>query len=121
MRQKQLWAEHASYAAHNPDLRALLSDFIQHLLIDKPADVLDFCAQYFDAFAAAYSADQQARAWGSDVGGVRPDDGSAASVGPEVGDGSAHSGVGQQSGSARDSTEGSEAGRMKQSDMSVAE
>jgi len=50
--QKQLWAEHASYAAHNPDLRALLSDFLQHLLIDKPADVLDFCAQYFDAFSA---------------------------------------------------------------------
>lgn len=54
-RQKQLTAEHASYAAHNPDLRALLSDFIQHLLIDKPADVLDFCAQYFGAFSADYT------------------------------------------------------------------
>jgi len=53
--QKQLSAEHARYTAHHPDLRALLSDFIQHLLIDKPADVIDFCAQYFDAFSAVYS------------------------------------------------------------------
>lgn len=55
VRQRQLTAEHASYASHNSDLRALLSDFVQHLLIDKPSDVLDFCTQYFDAFSAAYS------------------------------------------------------------------
>jgi len=55
LRQKQLGAVHASYAAHHPDLRALLSDFLQHLLIDKPADVLDFCVQYFDAFSVNYS------------------------------------------------------------------
>jgi len=53
--QKQLTAEHASYARRHPDLRSLLSDFVQHLLIDKPTDVLDFCTQYFDAFSAAYS------------------------------------------------------------------
>lgn len=52
--QKQLSSEHASYVAHHPDLRALLSDFVQHLLVDKPTDVLDFCAQYFDAFSADY-------------------------------------------------------------------
>lgn len=57
LRQKQLSAEHASYAAHNPDLRALLSDCIQHLLTDKPTDVLDFFAQYFDAFSAGYAAE----------------------------------------------------------------
>jgi len=53
--QRQLSAEHASYAARHPDLRALLSGFVQHLLTDKPSDVLDFCAQYFDAFSPTYT------------------------------------------------------------------
>ena len=86
--QKQLSAEHASYAAHHPDLRALLSDFIQHLLIDKPTDVLDFCAQYFDAFSAgACSALEVARESGSSGRSVVVD-GDSGNVGPDGGSGS---------------------------------
>jgi len=95
-----LWAEHASYAAHHPDLRALLSDFLQHLLIDKPADVLDFCAQYFDAFAA-----------GGPYGAAAGPRGSAGSA---AGGGSAHGGVAEQGGSRDDSPQGSETRRMVQ-------
>lgn len=84
-RKKQLWAEHASYAAHNPDLRALLSDFLQHLLIDKPADVLDFCAQYFDAFSAGCGTVPEARGSGSGGSGMAglDDDGVREFVSPQ--------------------------------------
>jgi len=67
--QKQLSAEHASYAAHHPDLRALLSDFVQHLLIDKPTDVLEFCSQYFDAFSPGYTTSDVIRTDGSGTAG----------------------------------------------------
>jgi len=50
LNQVELNASHASYMAHHPDLRALLSDYMQQLLIEKPSDVLEFSIQYFSAF-----------------------------------------------------------------------
>jgi hypothetical protein len=36
---------------HHPELKALLADFLQFLLLRKPDDVIAFAAQYFAAFS----------------------------------------------------------------------
>ena len=36
---------------HHPELRALLADFLQFLLLRKPEDVIEFAADYFAAFS----------------------------------------------------------------------
>jgi len=122
--QKELSAEHASYVAHHPDLRALLSDFIQHLLIDKPADVLDFCAQYFDAFSPGYTTVEVEVSRGSAaselVGSVAVGGGSG-SVGPV---GGPDNDVGDQGGSKTSQLDvspssGSKAGRDTSSQGSL--
>jgi len=43
--------DHALYARRHPELRALLSDFLQFLLLRKPDDVLNFAAEYFASFS----------------------------------------------------------------------
>ncbi|CAM5088130.1 unnamed protein product [Natator depressus] len=50
-RKEELQAGHASYARRNPELRALLADFLQLLLLRKPDDVLTFAAEFFAPFA----------------------------------------------------------------------
>ncbi|KAG6930219.1 ciliogenesis associated TTC17 interacting protein [Chelydra serpentina] len=51
-RKEELQAGHASYARRHPELRALLADFLQLLLLRKPDDVLTFAAEFFAPFAA---------------------------------------------------------------------
>lgn len=48
--QEELVAGHATYMRQNPELRNLVSDFVQFLLLRKPTDVLAFSADYFETF-----------------------------------------------------------------------
>ncbi|XP_043360750.1 ciliogenesis-associated TTC17-interacting protein isoform X3 [Dermochelys coriacea] len=50
-RKEELQAGHASYARRHPELRALLADFLQLLLLRKPDDVFTFAAEFFAPFA----------------------------------------------------------------------
>uniref|UniRef100_A0A8C0GQ41 Ciliogenesis-associated TTC17-interacting protein n=1 Tax=Chelonoidis abingdonii TaxID=106734 RepID=A0A8C0GQ41_CHEAB len=51
-RKEELQADHTSYARRHPELRALLADFLQLLLLHKPDDVLTFAAEFFAPFAS---------------------------------------------------------------------
>ncbi|KAK0070447.1 ciliogenesis-associated TTC17-interacting protein [Biomphalaria pfeifferi] len=50
-RKEELKGDHATYMCHHPELRALLADFLQFLLLRKPDDVIAFAANYFAAFS----------------------------------------------------------------------
>ncbi|XP_054888452.1 ciliogenesis-associated TTC17-interacting protein [Poeciliopsis prolifica] len=50
-----LKAEHNSYLREHPELRALLSDFIQDLLIVKPDNVFQFAREYFPPYSTCHS------------------------------------------------------------------
>ncbi|XP_041365396.1 ciliogenesis-associated TTC17-interacting protein-like isoform X2 [Gigantopelta aegis] len=50
-RKEELKNDHAVYMHHHPELKALLADFLQFLLLRKPADVISFAADYFSAFS----------------------------------------------------------------------
>ncbi|GAB1610250.1 hypothetical protein Ahia01_001311000 [Argonauta hians] len=39
------------YLRRNPEIRALLADFLQYLLLEKPDDVVRFAAEYFSPFS----------------------------------------------------------------------
>lgn len=41
---------HRTYVAAHPELSHLLSDFLQHMLINKPDDVFGAARDYFAAF-----------------------------------------------------------------------
>ncbi len=43
-------ADHKSYLLDHPDLRALLSDFVQAVLLRKPTHLIPFTSNYFEAF-----------------------------------------------------------------------
>ncbi|XP_036401868.1 ciliogenesis-associated TTC17-interacting protein [Megalops cyprinoides] len=51
-RKEELEADHASYIRHHPELKALMADFLQFLLLRKPDDVFSFAADYFAAFSS---------------------------------------------------------------------
>ncbi|XP_029380557.1 ciliogenesis-associated TTC17-interacting protein [Echeneis naucrates] len=51
-RKEELRADHASYLRHHPEIRALISDFLQLLLLRKPDDVFQFARDYFLPFAS---------------------------------------------------------------------
>uniref|UniRef100_A0A8D3AMR8 Ciliogenesis-associated TTC17-interacting protein n=1 Tax=Scophthalmus maximus TaxID=52904 RepID=A0A8D3AMR8_SCOMX len=51
-RKDELKADHTSYLKQNPDIRALISDFLQFLLLRKPDDVFQFARDYFLPFAS---------------------------------------------------------------------
>nr|XP_046263269.1 ciliogenesis-associated TTC17-interacting protein [Scatophagus argus] len=53
-RKEELKADHASYLRRHPEIRALISDFLQFLLLRKPDDVFQFAREYFQAFASHY-------------------------------------------------------------------
>lgn len=40
------------YLGHKPEVRSLLADFLQFLLLRKPDDVLSFAARYFSSFSS---------------------------------------------------------------------
>ncbi|XP_025094609.1 ciliogenesis-associated TTC17-interacting protein-like isoform X2 [Pomacea canaliculata] len=50
-RKEELKGDHAVYMRHHPELKALLADFLQFLLLRKPQDVIAFAAEYFSAFS----------------------------------------------------------------------
>ncbi|KAK4817603.1 hypothetical protein QYF61_020269 [Mycteria americana] len=51
MPQEELQASHAAYVQQHPELRALLADFLQALLLRQPHDPTSFAAQFFAPFA----------------------------------------------------------------------
>ncbi|KAJ3595743.1 hypothetical protein NHX12_005046, partial [Muraenolepis orangiensis] len=51
-RKEELMADHASYLRQHPELRALLADFLQFLLLRKPDNVIHFTKEYFLPFSS---------------------------------------------------------------------
>ncbi|XP_034559178.1 ciliogenesis-associated TTC17-interacting protein [Notolabrus celidotus] len=51
-RKEELKANHASYLRQHPEVHALISDFLQFLLLRKPDDVIQFAREYFLPFAS---------------------------------------------------------------------
>lgn len=49
-RKEELIADHKSYMRENPEIQALLGDYLQFLLLRKPDDVLVASAGYFESF-----------------------------------------------------------------------
>ncbi|KAM9789296.1 ciliogenesis-associated TTC17-interacting protein [Neosynchiropus ocellatus] len=49
-RKAELKADHALYLRQHPEIRALVSDFLQFLLLRKPEDVFTFAKEYFLPF-----------------------------------------------------------------------
>ncbi|XP_059676509.1 ciliogenesis-associated TTC17-interacting protein [Gavia stellata] len=49
-RKEELQASHAAYIQQHPELRALLADFLQALLLRQPGDPVAFAAQFFAPF-----------------------------------------------------------------------
>ncbi|XP_069792079.1 ciliogenesis-associated TTC17-interacting protein [Narcine bancroftii] len=52
-----LKADYSSYVRHHPELKCILADFLQSLLLRKPQDVLTFATEYFSSFST-FQADQ---------------------------------------------------------------
>ncbi|KAJ0041675.1 hypothetical protein NL108_008521, partial [Boleophthalmus pectinirostris] len=46
-RKEELKVDHASYLRRHPEIQALISDFLQFLLLRKPDDVFQFAREYF--------------------------------------------------------------------------
>ncbi|XP_006636372.2 ciliogenesis-associated TTC17-interacting protein [Lepisosteus oculatus] len=51
-RKEELKASHASYVRHHPELKVLMADFLQFLLLRKPNDIFSFAAEYFAPFSS---------------------------------------------------------------------
>uniref|UniRef100_A0A3Q3XI39 Ciliogenesis-associated TTC17-interacting protein n=1 Tax=Mola mola TaxID=94237 RepID=A0A3Q3XI39_MOLML len=51
-RKEELKEDHALYLRENPEISALISDFLHFLLLRKPDDVFQFARDYFLPFAA---------------------------------------------------------------------
>lgn len=51
-RKEELKAEHASYLRKHPELRAIMADFLQFVLLRKPSNVFLFAKEYFLPFAS---------------------------------------------------------------------
>ncbi|XP_028986889.1 ciliogenesis-associated TTC17-interacting protein [Betta splendens] len=51
-RKEELKADHALYLRKHPQIRALISDFLQFLLLRKPEDIFQFAREYFLTFAS---------------------------------------------------------------------
>ncbi len=52
MTQEELKADYSSYVRQHPELKALLADFLQFLLLRKPQDVFSFARDFFAPFAS---------------------------------------------------------------------
>ncbi|XP_078408799.1 ciliogenesis-associated TTC17-interacting protein isoform X2 [Cetorhinus maximus] len=50
-RTEALKADYGSYLRHHPELRSLMADFLEFLLLRKPHDVVTFAAEYFASFS----------------------------------------------------------------------
>ncbi|XP_043930744.1 ciliogenesis-associated TTC17-interacting protein [Protopterus annectens] len=60
-RKEELKADHTTYTRHHPELKALLADFLQFLLLRKPEDVTTFAAEYFAPFSSQEEPEQSFR------------------------------------------------------------
>ena len=48
--QEELIESHKQYIRDNPELKAILADFLQALLVQRPNDVYEFARKYFTPF-----------------------------------------------------------------------
>ncbi|XP_014662124.1 PREDICTED: ciliogenesis-associated TTC17-interacting protein-like [Priapulus caudatus] len=53
-KKEQLKADHGVYMRRHPELKAILADFLQFLLLRKPRDVFAFAADYYASFCHKY-------------------------------------------------------------------
>ncbi|XP_056122885.1 ciliogenesis-associated TTC17-interacting protein [Rhinichthys klamathensis goyatoka] len=51
-RKEELKADYSSYIRQHPELKALMADFLQFLLLRKPQDVFSFARDFFAPFAS---------------------------------------------------------------------
>ena len=51
--QEELEESHRQYMQENPGLKAILADFLQALLIQKPDNVYEFARDFFSPFSPA--------------------------------------------------------------------
>ncbi|XP_073491093.1 ciliogenesis-associated TTC17-interacting protein [Aquarana catesbeiana] len=51
-RKEELILDHETYLRRHPDMKILLSDFMQFLLLRKPDDVFTFAAEFFGPFSS---------------------------------------------------------------------
>ncbi|KAM9482308.1 ciliogenesis-associated TTC17-interacting protein [Clarias gariepinus] len=56
-RKEELKADHSSYVRQHPELKALLADFLQMLLLRKPQDVFSFARDFFIPFDLQFPPD----------------------------------------------------------------
>ncbi|XP_053293700.1 ciliogenesis-associated TTC17-interacting protein [Pleuronectes platessa] len=61
-RKEELKADHGSYFRKHPEIRAIISDFLQFLLLRKPDDVFQFAKDYFLPFASEPPPDSNLKA-----------------------------------------------------------
>ncbi|XP_029970643.1 ciliogenesis-associated TTC17-interacting protein [Salarias fasciatus] len=61
-RKEEIKADHAQYLQQHPEIRALISDFLQSLLLRKPDDVVQFAGEYFLPFASHRPPDPNTKA-----------------------------------------------------------
>eukprot|EP00045_Choanoeca_perplexa_P002702 m.26084 g.26084 ORF g.26084 m.26084 type:complete len:87 (-) comp11656_c0_seq1:877-1137(-) len=47
----ELKAEQAAYVADHPELTAIVNDFMQHVLLNKPDDCFQAAAEFFGTYA----------------------------------------------------------------------
>ncbi|XP_078260482.1 ciliogenesis-associated TTC17-interacting protein [Rhinoraja longicauda] len=47
-----LKADYSSYIRHHPELKCMMADFLEFVLLRKPQDVVTFAAEYFASFSA---------------------------------------------------------------------
>ncbi|KAM5153126.1 ciliogenesis-associated TTC17-interacting protein [Mantella aurantiaca] len=52
-RKEELISDHETYLTRHPEMKILLSDFMQFLLLRKPNDVFTFAAEFFAPFSSA--------------------------------------------------------------------
>lgn len=50
--QEELKADYTSHIRQHPELKALMADFLQFLLLRKPSDVFSFARDFFAPFAS---------------------------------------------------------------------
>nr|XP_055068612.1 ciliogenesis-associated TTC17-interacting protein isoform X1 [Misgurnus anguillicaudatus] len=51
-RKEELKADYSTYVRQHPELKALMADFLQFLLLRKPSDVFSFARDFFTPFAS---------------------------------------------------------------------
>ncbi|KAM4023770.1 ciliogenesis-associated TTC17-interacting protein isoform 1-T3 [Anomaloglossus baeobatrachus] len=52
-RKEELVSDHETYLRRHPEVKALIGDFMQLLLLRKPEDVVTFAAEFFGPFSSA--------------------------------------------------------------------